>query len=227
MVQEYQDYQRTQLSYLHDFRPEGECRVVAVLDEGSPIVRIAETYFHPQGGGQKADRGMIGHANVVQVRLNGVFVDHYVDSIEGFVVGEIYPYSLDREWRVLNSVYHSAGHLIASVLEAAFPVKAISAHQWPNEARVEFVRLGSGIELPFLEDPTLIQSKIDRLLQEDHAVTINSNRTDAREVRIGELQAIHCGGTHVAHLKQIKEIKISEIKMKEERIRIRYAAKPS
>ena len=45
----------------------GEATVTAILQGELPIVRLSETLFHPQGGGQKADRGTIGSASVTDV----------------------------------------------------------------------------------------------------------------------------------------------------------------
>ena len=41
--------------------------ITAITGGDKPVVRLAETIFHPQGGGQKADRGTIGDMIVTHV----------------------------------------------------------------------------------------------------------------------------------------------------------------
>ena len=99
-----------------------------------------ETLFHPQGGGQKADRGTIGGRAVTHVaHADGGEVNHYLDSTDGLSVGDAVEIAVDAEWRQLNARWHTAGHLIAAVVEKLFPtLQGVAGHHWPGEGRVEF-----------------------------------------------------------------------------------------
>jgi len=44
------------------------------------MLRTLETWFHPKGGGQKADEGSIGQARVLQVLGNMEEVDRNIRS---------------------------------------------------------------------------------------------------------------------------------------------------
>src|SRR5579871_5452861 len=139
----------------------GEVTVVDIIAGERPALRVAETWFHPQGGGQKADRGTVGPVHVTHVGHNGGEVDHFVSSLDGIEVGKTYPFTIDTRWRKLNMAYHTAGHLIAGIVEGQYSqLHAVAGHQWPGEARVEFE--GSMDDCVALG--CFLQSEIERII---------------------------------------------------------------
>ncbi|EDQ7108586.1 hypothetical protein DCT84_004785 [Salmonella enterica subsp. enterica serovar Glostrup] len=48
--------------------------------DGRFRVILASTLFHPQGGGQPSDRGMIGSVNMLQAIQDGAEVIHFTDT---------------------------------------------------------------------------------------------------------------------------------------------------
>jgi alanyl-tRNA synthetase len=196
-----------------------EAVVTAIIPGDQPVVRLSETLFHPQGGGQKADRGTIGTAKVTHVAHNAGDVDHFVDSISSLKVGDTYPIQVDVSWRRLNATYHTAGHLIASVVEDKFPeFHALAGHQWPGEARVEFE--GN------VEDYSNVQNVLDDELRKKIAdavsVKIIGDPYTSRSIQIGDYSPIPCGGTHVANLSEIGMITIDGVRKKSGKLRISY-----
>lgn len=102
---------------------------------------LNQSSFYPQGGGQPADQGKIITANacyeVFDVRNIDGEIRHYVTCNST----PVHPVTIkiDKERRLLNSKYHTAGHLIAAVVEKEnSELKAIKGHQFPGEAYVEF-----------------------------------------------------------------------------------------
>lgn len=76
---------------------------------------LNQSLFYPQGGGQPADQGKIITANacyeVFDVRNVDGEIRHYIidnsaptHSVEDVTI------KIDKERRVLNSKYHTAGH---------------------------------------------------------------------------------------------------------------------
>jgi Ser-tRNA(Ala) deacylase AlaX len=204
--------------YLSDPALSGTVTVVELIHGERPVVRLAETWFHPQGGGQKADRGLIGDVPVVHVSHNEGQVDHVVTHLAGLEVGETYPFSIDAEWRRLNAAYHTAGHLIGSLVETQGGLRAVAGHQWPGEARVEF-------EGEF-EDLAALQAR----LEQDLAAALAGGAVEAvgdpetsRAIRIGDHPPIPCGGTHVSDLGEIGPVRIEAVKRKGGRVRVSYS----
>lgn len=203
----------------------GSAKILDIIHGETTVLRLDRTIFHAQGGGQKADKGLIGRAVVTHVTHNADCVDHHVENAEGLAVGDTVQLKVDEDWRRLNAAYHTAGHLLAAVVEALYPdLHAVSGHQWPGEGRVEF----SG-ETPVAQiGVEEIQARLAADLAKSLAVTIEGNPFEARAIRIGDYPAaIPCGGTHVSHLGEIASILVTGIKAKSGRIRISFEAQPS
>lgn len=197
--------------------------IVSITEGPTTIVRLDETIFHAQGGGQKADRGKIGSAPIVHVAHNADDIDHHVESAEGLRVGQSILLEVDDEWRHLNAAYHTAGHLIAGVIESMYPgMRALSGHQWPGEGRVEFTG-----NIPL--DQMSLERINERLMTDISGrlkVSIEGDLIQNRAIRIGIYEAIPCGGTHVQHLGEIEFVAVKNLRAKNERIRASFDASP-
>ena len=198
----------------------GTVTVTAILEGERPAVRLSETWFHPQGGGQKADRGTIGTANVTHVAHNDGDVDHFVDNASQLKIGQTYPFQLDTNLRGLNAAYHTTGHLIASIVESKFPeIKALAGHQWPGEARVEF---DGGSFGDFARLQTVLAEEIQKNIDAKTLVAVIGDPYAARAIKIGDYTPIPCGGTHVQAISDIGRVNIESIKRKSGKIRVSY-----
>lgn len=194
-------------------------QILEIIESETTMLRLDRTIFHPQGGGQKADKGRIGDAVVTHVVHNDNNVDHYVENSTGLAVGAEVTLEVDQDHRWLNAAYHTAGHLLAAVVETIYPeLRAVSGHQWPNEARVEFVgdKLSSQI---CIED---INTILARDLTFNLPVTIEGDPYFDRTIKIGNYLPIACGGTHVSNLSEINAIHCTTVKSKNGRIRISF-----
>jgi len=215
----------TQKQYLADSTTLcGTVTVTEIILGGErPIVRTDSSWFHPQGGGQKADRGTLGASNVLHVVHNGGDTDHYVDSVAELAPNSRYSFSIDPAWRMLNAAYHTAGHLIANLVEANFAgVSAVSGHQWPGEARVQFEG-----ELPAPEKlGTLLPGYIREALNSKARICIIGDPYSGRTIKIGDFPVIPCGGTHLPSLEYLADIRITGVKRKSDQLRVSYEAHP-
>lgn len=195
---------------------------ISATAEGRPVVRLDRTILHPQGGGQKADRGRIGMSHVIHVGHNDSAVDHVVDNIGSLSVGDSVEVELDRPWRQVNAVMHSAGHLLAGIVERLYPMlRAASGHQWPGEGRVEFEGARSVEDV----DVNVINMQLQQALAEGWKVSVDEPFGE-RKIRIGDLTAIPCGGTHVVSLNDIANTVVRSAKYKG-RLRLGYEAQPA
>lgn len=199
-------------------------RVLEITQGETTIVRLDRTIFHAQGGGQKADRGRIGPAVVIHVTHNADNVDHHVESAAGLAVGDEVALEVDEAWRRLNAAYHTAGHLLASVVETMYPgLRAVSGHQWPGEGRVEF--MGEvPVEKVSVDD---INARLASDLAANLPVVIVGDPFKDRAIKIGSYEPIPCGGTHVSRLGEVATTIVRSIKAKSGRIRISFDASPN
>ena len=199
-----------------------EATVLALIDGERPSVRLNQTYFHPQGGGQKGDVGFIGSVAVLDTKhAEHDEVDHFVGSLSGLEVGKTYPISVELTSRRRNAALHSAGHLIAALIDKAFPeLKAVQGHHWPAEARVEFE--GQISEEIVARIVSFLPNALDKALLEYWPITLCGDPFKTRRIKVGSEEEVPCGGTHVKSLKEIKSVTMKSIKKKGDRLRIAY-----
>lgn len=191
-------------------------------DTTGSFVLLENTVFHPQGGGQRADRGHIAQAQVTHVAKLGdspanFEVKHYVVDVDhkNLAIGQEVDLEIDTLYREQNSKLHSAGHLLAAVAESLFSqLQAISGHHYPGEGRVEFKNRSESIDLPSMDD-------LKMLIDEELALAIAKNYPvhvlwdDAgRKISTGPFAPVPCGGTHVSQVSDLGGISIRNVKLK-------------
>jgi alanyl-tRNA synthetase len=213
--------------YLADASLVGDVVVETVIVGERPCVRLRDTPFHVQGGGQKADRGIIGPVAVLDVRqaADGG-IDHFVESTAGLEAGAAYPFAIDPDWRRTNAVYHSAGHLLAGVCERLFPgVRAAAGHQFPGEARVDFepAIAAPGVVHAMTQARAAIEAAVRAEVNRALPITIVGDPYSDRAAQVGDFAPIACGGTHAASTAEIAGFAIRSIKRKGSMVRIGYA----
>lgn len=119
----------TERAYMQSDALTGRTRIIAIGDSERHWVELETTWFHPQGGGQKADRGLIGGRPVVHVANEDGRVVHYVDNLDGLNIGVEVDITVEATWRATNTRLHSGGHLLSALIEAGFPgVYATGGH---------------------------------------------------------------------------------------------------
>lgn len=214
------------------------------------------TVFHPQGGGQPADKGIISAGGarflVEDVRTKDGVVFHYgrfEGSKEGcryeFKEGEQVSLEVDAERRSLNSRLHSAGHLLdicmSSVgLSHLGPGKG---YHFPDGAFVEY----KGVIPPdqIQDKQNELEREANKLISEGAKVLVSvfpydeaaklcggslpsyiSKDSIPRIVKFGEHHGCPCGGTHVADISVIKNLKVTNIRVKKGLTKVSYSISP-
>ncbi|EXJ58577.1 alanyl-tRNA synthetase [Cladophialophora yegresii CBS 114405] len=129
-------------------------------DEDSVVV-TRETIFHPQGGGQPSDVGLITSSTSDGAKFTVSAVRHDVAhdgvvlhlgrfaSPTPFTVGDTVTQSIDVDKRVLYSRLHTAGHVLGAavrhLLEREIPgFDELKASHFPDSAACEFRGLIGG-----------------------------------------------------------------------------------
>ncbi|QPK01214.1 alanyl-tRNA editing protein [Enterobacter mori] len=195
---------------------EGRAKVIRCTEEpdGRYAVELDQTLFHPQGGGQPADRGLIAGIAVEGVSLRGEQVIHIL--ARPLMPGEV-EMQVDKSARVRHSCWHSAGHLIGCAGEQ-FGWEPVKAHHWPGEGRITFVPREPQASLP---DANRLSAMIDGW-KADNLLRQTEIEAGRRRVRFGDLPAYPCGGTHVRQLAEIGEMQLIGLKMKKGQLVVTY-----
>ena len=95
-------------------------------DDGKYTVTLDRTAFFPEQGGQYADRGLLGGANVLDVQINAGIVLHTVNA--PLTVGDTVDGSLDWETRYDRMQNHTGEHIVSGILHAMFGYDNVGFH---------------------------------------------------------------------------------------------------
>lgn len=181
---------------------------------------LKQTIFHPQGGGQKSDSGTISGVNVIKAIKKGGDILHLMDDTVVFEIGQIVEIAIDPEQRKENSLLHSAGHLVSSIVESTYPcLIPVKAHHWPGECRVEFSINGKGLidENAILK---IINEKLLTVISESREIKTSEECGGVRICNIDFLTPYSCGGTHVRNTSELKGLNCIKVKIKEKIVKM-------
>jgi len=140
----------SEIAYHRDcYLTELETEVVSVGEEdGSPYVILADTLFYPEGGGQPADRGQLGGAEVWDVQKRGEEIRHLVSHpvADG-------PVRLKLDWsrRWDHMQQHTGQHVLTAVALRDFGWRTMAFHLGAEWSDIE------------LDVPSLDRNDLDRL----------------------------------------------------------------
>lgn len=210
-----------------------ESIVTGTKEEQGYWIRLEQSYFYPESGGQPADRGTLNGVSVLDVQLQEGDVWHLLDSplLENEVQGEV-----DDVIRTDHAAQHTAQHVISAVLQDEFQIKTVSFRTGTEESTLD-LDLGDW-------DETL-QSRLEERLRtviqanllitateytEEEALQLPLRKTPQvtgkiRVVQIGELDYSACGGTHLASTSELELILFTGLEKVRGNIRLAYVAK--
>ncbi len=215
-------------AYLKEF----EARVVRL--DGREVV-LDKTGFYPGGGGQPADKGILGigpvSANVVDVRREGGSIVHVLDAA---IPGTVQRLKGKLEWgrRYAHMRYHTALHALSGVIWRNFGARVTGGQMREERARMDFSfpeEWTSDIveEIERLTNKALAEGRRVRVywlpreeaLENPDLVRTQVNLVPERvkAVRIVEIEGIDTqadGGTHVANTQEVGALKITNHKSK-------------
>lgn len=217
-------------------------------DERGAFIILGQTIFYPQGGGQPSDQGFLAGTDfrlyVTMVRNVDADVRHYIqDTVSEPLRGIKVRCLVDKDRRMLNARYHTAGHLLGNVVETIYhDLKAMKGHSFPKEAYVEFARINQPLQSQSngLPDISLLQMAINDAITKGHKTEIFEVDKESFEQRFYKLPypipdnkafrvmdiesfpPVPCGGTHLSTISEIGSMAIGKIRAKDNGIRISY-----
>ena len=222
------------LSYLADtYREQADTSVLATgVIDGEAWIAVEDCLFHPQGGGQPADRGWLDGIEVSPLRdaESGLIV---VKAGEGeglpaLVAGQHVQARIDLEARRLHAALHTAGHLIEAAGRVPGWILAGNIH-FPGQARIEFTDESgdSRLEEPEGREQATVDLHgfVEKAIAADLPVTAETDEAGRRTVSIGSIHSAACGGTHVKSLGDLADVELPPLKVKKGRIKVSYSAR--
>ncbi len=201
--------------YLHDpYTTQFEANVVSI-DENAVI--LDRTYFHPEGGGQPADRGYIGGAEVQDVQEKEDTVVHYLSEIP-FSEGQKVFCDIDEEFRRYCMRSHTGAHIVFGAARTLFDdVSYAGFGIGETSTRIDFgtettVDDDLLLQLEYLSNKIVLEGKEilhyfsdevddERLKKLVYAKEMPSGRM--RVVEIEDWDVAACSGTHFTNTREI------------------------
>lgn len=185
---------------------------------------LDNTIFHPQGGGQPSDRGTIDGIPVLTVRedkmQNPTQIYHFFDISENndyFNVAQVVALDVDGKYRQKCSISHTAGHLLADILEfhpyfTKYNARSTHGHHFPDG---EYIKAIIAIDIDNKEQ---FINSLNQCLSKEIANNLPIScdyYNGIRHIKIGSSNRM-CGGTHLTMTGEIiscivKKIKVSKV----------------
>ena len=153
------------LFYADPFQTESTATVVSCAEEkGTYAVVLDRTAFYPEGGGQPADHGTLGGANVTDTRDRGGEVVHLCNK--PLTVGETVTGTIDWKRRFDFMQQHSGEHIVSGIICGRFGCDNVGFHVGKDTVTIDF---NADITPEDLAD---IEKTANAYIQADHSISI-------------------------------------------------------
>jgi alanyl-tRNA synthetase len=190
--------------------------------DGRNLVKLTESPFYAEGGGQVSDSGVIETPGGV-LRVDTVYRvgDDQAVAVEGdgLSPGDSARAVVDRERRLATECNHTATHLLHAALRQLLGthVRQAGSYVGPDKLRFDFTH-GERLSA---QEASAVEELVNRWIVDNHPVrAVHTTRTEAealgamalfgekygdwvRMVEVEEVSRELCGGTHVAHTAEV------------------------
>ena len=205
---------------------ETEVEVTAVAD---CKVTITPILFHPDEGGQPADKGTIGEAAVRNVEVVDGRIVHTLDKplADGKHLAR-----LDKSHRLYTAGQHTAQHILSGIGQKQFGLATIGVHIGLERSTVDFDKsiewdIAAELERQSMEVVTL-NIPVETVFNDPDVRMRNGcgpiEADVVRVVKIGGYDKSACCGAHLGTTGQIGIIKILGMESKKNGTRVTFVA---
>ena len=192
-------------------------------------VAIDPIVFHPDEGGQPADKGTIGDASVCHVEIAEGEIVH---TLERPLSDGKYVARVDREHRLYTASQHTAQHIISGIAEKRFGLRTTGVHIGLERCTVDFDKKIDWEAATDLEwrsiDVVTLDIPVETVFDDtDVRIRSDSKEVDAdviRVVKIGDYDKSACCGAHLPTTGRIGVIRILGLESKKEGTRVTFLA---
>ena len=210
-----------------------EASVTAVRErDGAPEAALEATAFYPGGGGQPADRGVLGSSAVLDVTEEAGIVWHRLDA----PVAQSARLAASVDWgrRFDHMQQHTGQHVLSRAFVEVARADTKSFHLGDAVVTIDVEHAGPSADLL-----AKVEDRANEIVWEDRAVSTRwttleeALRLPLRKppdvegaVRIVEIDAFDwsaCGGTHVARTGQVGLVHVLGVERYKGGVRVSFA----
>ena len=205
---------------------ETEVEIKAIAD---CKVTIEPVIFHPDEGGQPADKGAIGQANVCNVEIINGRIVHKLDRplSDGKYIARV-----NKRHRFYTACQHTAQHILSGIAEKQFGLGTTGVHIGFERCTVDFDKRIDWETVKELEQQSMEAVALNIPVETVFNDTDVRIRSDSKEietdlirvVKIGDYDKSACCGSHLRTTGQIGIIRIFDIESKKKGTRIFFLA---
>ncbi len=185
--------------------------------------------FHPEEGGQPADKGTIGPATVCGVEIRDGRIVHALDKP---LSDGKYPARVDKKHRLYTASQHTAQHIISGIADKQFHLKTTGVHIGLERSTVDFDKTldwntATAIERQSMDVVTLnipIETVFNAADVRMRGDSRGINSDIIRVVQIGDYDKSACCGAHLRTTGHIGMIRILGLENKKEGTRVTFIA---
>lgn len=212
-----------------------EARIVERLDvRGQPGIILDRTYFYPDSGGQPADTGQIGGADLVALRIreSDAAIIHVLSHAPP---GDQVQCQIDWTRRFDHMQHHTGQHILTQAFVLVAGANTVGFHLSPDSVTIDLDQLGITDAVVHRAEELANQIVIEnrpvtaRLIQPDEAARVRIRKAPdhlatqgLRVIDIQDYDLTACGGTHVARTGEIGLIKILRLEKRGDRTRVEF-----
>jgi len=202
---------------------------VEVVTVGAGKVTTDPIFFHPDEGGQPADKGVVGEATVNDVQV----VDgKVVLTLDRPLADGRYAARLDKERRLYTATQHTAQHILSGIAASQFGLQTVGVHIGMEGCTVDFDKKVEWDVAEELERRAMEAVTLDIPVE----TTFNDQDVQARSrfgqiesdviriVKVGEFDKSACCGAHVQTTGRIGVIRILDLEGKKQGTRASFLA---
>ncbi len=219
--------------WLHRF----EAHVLGVAPrDGGATIELDRTAFYPESGGQMADRGTLGAASVVDVKLEGERVLHVVSG-PAPEPGERVVATVDRARRRAHMALHTGQHILSRALHDVAGADTISSRLGETQCTID-------LDADRLDEATLAEAEALANAVIDDDVVVRAFFPESAElatlalrkrpplaarvrvVAVGDFDVTPCGGTHCTRSGQVGLIALAGLERHKQKLRLSFEAGP-
>jgi alanyl-tRNA synthetase len=202
---------------------------VEVVTAGPNQVTIDPMIFHPDEGGQPADRGAIGEAAVKDIQVVDGKLVHTLDRP---LANGRYVARVNGERRLYTATQHTAQHILSGIAASQFSLETVGVHIGLEGCTVDFDKkvewdVAEQIERRALDAVTQNIPVETTFNDQDAQARSRFGQIDTdviRVVRIGDLDKSACCGAHVPSTGRIGVIRIFDLETKKQGTRASFLA---
>lgn len=191
-------------------------------------VAIEPVLFHPDEGGQPADRGSIGEATVCDVQLVEGRVEHTLDRP---LAPSSHAACVDRQRRLCTAGQHTAQHILSGIATKRFGLETVAVHIGLDGSTIDFdktVEWDTVLDLERLAmEAVMLDLPVETTFEDAAQARSRMGPIDAdviRIVRIGDIDVSACCGAHVKSTGRIGVIRVFDLENRKGGTRMSFAA---